>query len=60
MRQAGNVAFLGEIRNAYIILVEKLQGKKLLGSLRCRWEDNIKETGQEDVDLIHLTQDRDK
>jgi len=31
-----------EKRNAYRILVEKLEGKTLLGSKRLRWKDNIK------------------
>jgi hypothetical protein len=32
---------MGEKRNAYRILVGKT-GEKLLGSHRCRWQDNIK------------------
>jgi hypothetical protein len=32
---------LGEIRNAYKILVRKPEGKRPLGSLRRRWECNI-------------------
>jgi hypothetical protein len=31
-----------EKRNAYRILVGKLEGKRPLGRPRCRWEDNIK------------------
>jgi hypothetical protein len=30
-----------EIRNAYKVLVGKLEGKKPLGRRRCRWEYNI-------------------
>jgi hypothetical protein len=33
---------MGEIRNAYKILVGKPKGKRLLGRHRHRWKDNIK------------------
>jgi len=33
---------MGEMRNAYKILVQKPEGKRLLGRPRCRWEDNIR------------------
>jgi hypothetical protein len=33
---------MGENRNAYRILVGKLEGKRPLGRFRHRWEDNIK------------------
>jgi hypothetical protein len=39
---AGNVARMGEKRNAYRILVEKPEGKRPLGRLRRRWVENIK------------------
>jgi hypothetical protein len=49
-------------KNAYEVLVRKLEGKGLLGRPRCSWEDNIKiylkEIGWEGVDWIHLVQDR--
>ena len=38
MRWAGHVTRMGERRNAYRVLVGKLEGKRL----RCGWEDNIK------------------
>jgi hypothetical protein len=42
----------------------KSEGKKLLGRLRYRWEDNIRMdvgvTGLEDVDWLLLAQDRDQ
>jgi hypothetical protein len=41
----------------------KPEGNRPLGRPRRRWEDNIKmyltEIGWEDVDCIHLAQDRD-
>jgi hypothetical protein len=44
------------------ILVGKPEGRRPLGRLRRRWEDNIsmdlREIGFEDVDWIHLAQDR--
>jgi len=36
------VACMGEMRIAYNILVGKPEGKRLLGRLRHRWEDNIR------------------
>jgi len=42
MRWAGHVARMGERKSVYRILVEKLEGKRLLGRPRRRWEDNIK------------------
>jgi hypothetical protein len=42
MRQAGHVAQMGEMRNAYLILVGKPEGKRLLARPRRRWEDNIR------------------
>jgi hypothetical protein len=53
LQWTGYVARLGETRNAYRILVGKQVGKHPLGSLRIRWEGNIKmnvtEIGCEDV-----------
>jgi hypothetical protein len=42
MRWAGYVARMGEMRNAYRILVGMPEGKTPLGRPRRRWEDNIK------------------
>jgi hypothetical protein len=39
---AGYVANVGERRGAYRVLVGKPEGKRPLGRLRHRWEDNIK------------------
>jgi hypothetical protein len=41
MRWAGNVACMGEMRNAYNILVGKPEGKRPLRRPRRRWENNI-------------------
>jgi hypothetical protein len=55
---------MGEVRGAYNILVGKPEGRRPLGRLRRRWEDNIKmdlgEIGFWDVDWIHLAQDKDR
>ena len=42
MRWAGHVAHMGEGRGVYRVLVRKTEGKRPLGRLRRRWEDNIK------------------
>jgi hypothetical protein len=42
MRWMGHVTRMGEKRNAYMILVEKPEGKRLLGRPRSRWVNNIK------------------
>jgi hypothetical protein len=64
MRWAGDVARMGEKRNAYRILVGKSEEKKPLGRPRRRWVDNIKmdlrEIGWGDMDWIDLAQDRDQ
>jgi hypothetical protein len=55
---------MGELRNVYIFFVRKPDGKRPLGRLRCRWEDNIRmdlrEVGWESVDWMHVVQDRDQ
>jgi hypothetical protein len=47
MRWAGHVARMGEGRGAYRILVGRPEGRKPLGRLRRRWEDNTKMDLQE-------------
>jgi hypothetical protein len=62
MRWTGHVARMGEMRNAYNILVWKTEKKKPLERPKRRWEDNIKmdlrEVEWEGLDWIHLAQDR--
>jgi hypothetical protein len=52
-----------EDRVVYRVLVGKPDGKRPLGRLRRRWEDNIKmdlqEVKYEGTDWIELAQDRD-
>jgi hypothetical protein len=63
MRWTRHVAQMGKFRNGYSILVEKPEGKRLLGKPRSRWEDIImylRATVWEGVDWIHLVQDRDQ
>jgi len=43
MKWVGHVARMGERRGIYrVVLVRKPDGKKQIGRLRLRWEDNIK------------------
>jgi hypothetical protein len=55
---------MGEMRNAYCILVGKPEGKTSLGRHRRRWEDNIRmnlrEIVWEVVDWIDLAEVRDQ
>jgi hypothetical protein len=55
---------MGEKRNAYRLLVGKLEGKKPLGRPRRRWVDNIRmdlgEVGWGDVDWIGPVKDRNR
>jgi hypothetical protein len=55
---------MGEKRNAYRLLVEKPDEKRLLGRSRHRCMDNIRmdleEVGWGDVDWIGLAQDRNR
>jgi hypothetical protein len=39
IRLARNIAHVGEVRNAYTILVGKPEWKEFLGKYRPRWED---------------------
>jgi hypothetical protein len=64
MGSTGNVARKEDVGNAYKIWLGKPERKRQLRRPKCRWEDNIRmnlrETGWEDVDWIHLAQDREQ
>jgi hypothetical protein len=64
MRWAWHGTCMGKKRNAYRILVGKPKGKRPLGRLRHRWEDNIwmdlREIGWCGMHGIDLAQDRDQ
>jgi hypothetical protein len=64
MRWVGHVACMGERRDAYKVLICKLDGKRPSGRCRSRRENNIRIEGKEikweGVDWIYLAQDRDK
>jgi len=64
MRWAGHVAYMGEMQNAYSILVGEPEGNRPFRRHRHRWEDNIimdlMEIGWKGVDWMHLVQDRDQ
>jgi len=64
MRWAGHVARMEQRRGVCRVLVGKPEGKRLLGRLRHRWENNIKmnlqEVRCEDINWIDLAQDRDR
>jgi len=47
MRWAVGVARTDDRRGAYRVLVVSPEGKRMLGRLRCRWEDNIEMNVQE-------------
>jgi hypothetical protein len=55
---------MGDRRNAYRVLVEKPERRRLLERPRHRWQDNIKtdlqEIGWEHMDWIDVVQDRKK
>jgi hypothetical protein len=62
MRRTGHMACTGEGRGVYSVLVGRPEGRRPLGRLRHRWEDNIKidlrETGIEGMNWIWLAKDR--
>ena len=64
MRWAGHVARMGEVRVVHRFLVGKPEGKRPLGKLRRRWEDNIKmdfqEVGRGCGNWMELAQIRDR
>jgi hypothetical protein len=62
MRWTGNVARMGEKRNANRLLVTRLEGNRPLRRARHRWVHNItlslREVGWGDVDWVGLARDR--
>ena len=64
MRWAGHVACMQQGRGVYRVPVGKPEGKRPLGRLRRRWEDDIKmdlqEVGRGCGDWMDLAQDRDR
>jgi hypothetical protein len=64
MRWLWHIARVGEKRNAYRLLVGKIERKRPLGRPRLRWVDNIRmdfvEMGWGDGDWIGLAQDGDR
>jgi len=58
------VAYVGEERGVYRVLVGKPGGKRPLGRPRCRWVNNIRmdlqEVGCGYMDWIGRAQDRDR
>ena len=64
VRWVGHVARMGEGRCVHRVLVGKPEGKRPLGRLRRRWEDNIKmdllEVGGGGGDWMELAQDTDR
>jgi hypothetical protein len=62
MKWVEHAVHMGEMRNAYKILIGKPKGKRPLRRSGHRWKDNIRmncrKTGWEGVDCIRLAQDR--
>jgi len=55
-----NIIRLGEMRNAYKILIGKPEGKRPLGRQRRRWGYQNGESGDEVVECIYLARDMDQ
>jgi hypothetical protein len=59
-----HVAYVGEERKVYRVLVGMPEGKRPLGMPSRRWEDGIRvdvrEIGWGDIEWIQLAQDRDR
>jgi len=63
IRWTGHVERIGERRGVYRVLVGKSEGKRPLGRLGRRWENNkmdLQEVGCGDMDWIDLAKDRVK
>jgi hypothetical protein len=51
---------MGEMRNSYKLLVGKPEVKRPLRRPRHRWEVDIRIDGWDDVDWVHLAQDKNQ
>jgi hypothetical protein len=51
---------MGEWRGVHRGFLEKPEGKRSLGRLRRKWEDNIKDVGCEGMDWIDVAQNMDR
>jgi hypothetical protein len=64
IRCAGQVAHMGQKRNAYEVFMGQPDGKRQLGRPRRRWEYNIivdfREISGNGMDWINLARDRDQ
>ena len=63
MRWAGHVAYMGEERGVYKVLLGKPEGRRPLGRPRRRWVDirmDLQEVGCGYMDWTRLAQDRDR
>jgi hypothetical protein len=64
MKWVRTVAYMGQMRTAYNVLIRKPEGKRLHERTRCIWEDNIRmdlrEIGWEVLYWTHLAQDKDQ
>jgi len=64
MRCTGHVARMGVVRGMCRVLVGKPEGRRPLGTSRCRWADTIRtdlqKVGCAYMDWIGLAQDRDR
>ena len=58
----GHLVHVGEGRGAYRVLVGRLEGKRQLGRLRHRWEDNItmilQQTGWDGMHGVYQNKDK--
>jgi hypothetical protein len=64
MRWAGHVTLMKEMSNGYRIFVENPEGKRPLGRIRRRWENNnkmdLRRIRGSGMDCADLAQDRDQ
>jgi hypothetical protein len=64
MKWTGHVAFMREKSNAYRILLRNTEGKRPLGRIRRRWENNnkmdLRKIGESGTDWADLHQNRDQ